>query len=70
MLFEAHQISEEVVFLNGDLDLHNQLNPGNQIDIRCLKALQDMSKRVELPNESAGGYGQGVARERPRFQPP
>ena len=72
MLFETRQISEEVAVLSGDLDLHNQLNPGNPIDIKRLKALQDMSKRVERqarPNESPEGYGQSGARERPRFRP-
>ena len=66
MLFETSQISEEVAVLSGDLDLHNQLNPGNPIDIKRLKALQDMSKRVERqarPNESTEGYGQSGARE-------
>ena len=73
MLFETCQISEEVAILSGDLDLHNQLNPGNLIDFKRLKALQDMSKRVERqprPNESADGNGQSGARERPRFRPP
>ena len=73
MLFENRQISEEVAVLSGDLDLHNQLNPGNPIDIKRLKALQDMSKRVERQawlNESTDGYGQSGACERPRFRPP
>ena len=47
MLFETRQISEEVAVPSGDLDLHNQLNPGNPFDIKRLKALQDSSKRVE-----------------------
>ncbi len=46
MLFHTRQISEEVAVLSGDHDLHNQLNPEKQIDIRCPKTLQDMSKRV------------------------
>jgi hypothetical protein len=65
MLFETRQISEEVAVLSGDLDLHNQLNPGNPFDIKRLKALQDMSKRVERQarlNESMDGYGQSGAR--------
>jgi hypothetical protein len=73
MLFKTRQISEEVTVLSDDLDLHNQLNPGNQIDIKRFKTLQDMSKRVEYqarPNELADGYGQNGVRERLRLRPP
>ena len=41
MLFQTRQISDEVAVLSGDLDLHNQLNPHNQIDIKRLNTLYD-----------------------------